>query len=407
MGIVACKKCGKLKPHEAKGFCKSCYNHFREKARPDFVCPKCKQIKKPYLRGLCRTCYIQEPDVKEKRKLDRKRYRQLKKVKYVMNQTKESDLERHVRITLQILKEEFELQKEIRGLDGDNADYRVADFYLPKRNVYIEVFGGWNNLEYQKKAKYKIYLYKRNKIRFFPVFPNNAVCLEDYLRNKIKEISEQHVRQDLIRENKLIFNYLEKQGPDTIELPNKIEEKESENFSTLKKYSPSKYWVEEPFKVNTDKIQEVKPKDIKEVGETSISILELTKNAFNWAKNKILKEELRKRGTAIVESEKGILVVADEHKTFVLPGGRAKRKESRKKATIRELREETGLKAISSKYLFSIRTRQNHKVFFVKVKGKPKPRYEVKYIHWWNRDSNVKISKGTKTIIEKYLAEKQ
>lgn len=59
----------------------------------------------------------------------------------------------------------------------------------------------------------------------------------------------------------------------------------------------------------------------------------------------------RRKGVAIVDTNKGILVGAI-HDTFILPGGGAKLGESRKKATIRELHEEAGLKTKKIKYLF-------------------------------------------------------
>ena len=61
---------------------------------------------------------------------------------------------------------------------------------------------------------------------------------------------------------------------------------------------------------------------------------------------------IRRRGTAIVQTPKGILVVAGKRKMFLLPGGGAHPTESRQRAAIRELEEETGLQATSCKYLF-------------------------------------------------------
>ena len=60
---------------------------------------------------------------------------------------------------------------------------------------------------------------------------------------------------------------------------------------------------------------------------------------------------IRKKGIAIVETRKGILVVSGNNKKiFGLPGGGADKGESRRRAASRELREETGLKTKSSKF---------------------------------------------------------
>ena len=61
---------------------------------------------------------------------------------------------------------------------------------------------------------------------------------------------------------------------------------------------------------------------------------------------------IRRKGVAIVDTPKGILVVAISD-IFILPGGGAKPWENRKKAAIRELYEETGLRTKKIKYLFN------------------------------------------------------
>ncbi|MEW6063280.1 MAG: NUDIX domain-containing protein [Nanoarchaeota archaeon] len=126
---------------------------------------------------------------------------------------------------------------------------------------------------------------------------------------------------------------------------------------------------------------------------------------------------IRRRGTAIVETSKGILVASGRKKIFLLPGGGAEKWESRRKATIRELKEETGLKAVSWKFLFYHKGfvhkshggghfKDIHKVFLIKAIGNPKPNHhDVKHIAYWKPDSNIKISRTTQTIIEKYLRE--
>jgi hypothetical protein len=42
-------------------------------------------------------------------------------------------------------------------------------------------------------------------------------------------------------------------------------------------------------------------------------------------------------------------------------------------------------------------------VFLVKAEGTARPRHEVKYISYWNPNSNIRLSKNTKRIIDKYI----
>ena len=111
----------------------------------------------------------------------------------------------------------------------------------------------------------------------------------------------------------------------------------------------------------------------------------------------------RRRGTAILENSKGILLTAMSDETYLLPGGGANKGESRFRAAIRELEEETGLMANYAKIIFRYETHsQDHTVVLVKAKGSPKPKHEVKYIDYYKPGKNIKISKGTKDIMEKY-----
>ena len=122
----------------------------------------------------------------------------------------------------------------------------------------------------------------------------------------------------------------------------------------------------------------------------------------------------RKKGVAIVDTERGILVVSGRSKKFVLPGGGTERWESRRKATIRELYEETGLRTKNIHYLFRYmgskwhtsrgKTVRNYaKVFLVETEGNPRPRNEIKYIAFWKIESSLYLTSGTKKVIEKYL----
>lgn len=123
---------------------------------------------------------------------------------------------------------------------------------------------------------------------------------------------------------------------------------------------------------------------------------------------------VRRRGTAIIDTSRGILVAAGRGRLFLLPGGGANRGESREKATIRELREETHLKAYYWKYLFTYhepnerqrKVRNLHKVFLVKAKGTARPNHhDVHHIAFWHEGSDIKLSRTTTKIIQKYLTE--
>ncbi len=81
-----------------------------------------------------------------------------------------------------------------------------------------------------------------------------------------------------------------------------------------------------------------------------------------------------RRGTAIVETEQGILLVKNGSGTILLPGGRAENHESRFEAAIRELREETGLLAFCALSLFEYASRSNdHRVVWILASGEPRP----------------------------------
>lgn len=122
-----------------------------------------------------------------------------------------------------------------------------------------------------------------------------------------------------------------------------------------------------------------------------------------------MKNIIRRRGVAIVEFKKGILVVSTNGKNFMLPGGGARIFESRKKVVIRELYEETGLKTKSIKYFFSYFPKTNklirndNKVFIIKTIGKPLPKNEIKYLKFFKPKSKISLTPGSRKAIEKYF----
>lgn len=123
----------------------------------------------------------------------------------------------------------------------------------------------------------------------------------------------------------------------------------------------------------------------------------------------------RRRGTAIVETEHGILLTSGQHGDYILPGGGAEKDESRFVAALRELTEETGLLPYYAEVIFRHRGKisptlsgkhkfqDHHTVCFVKASGKPRPRGgDAKRITFYYDGCNVRISPTTREIIEKY-----
>ncbi len=124
----------------------------------------------------------------------------------------------------------------------------------------------------------------------------------------------------------------------------------------------------------------------------------------------------RRRGTAVVETDRGILLTAGRPgKPFILPGGGANRGESRFMAALRELTEETSLLPYAAEIIFKHKGKirptmsgrhkfqDHHTVCLVKASGIPRPGGgDAKRISYYYPGCNVWISNTTKEIIERY-----
>lgn len=131
----------------------------------------------------------------------------------------------------------------------------------------------------------------------------------------------------------------------------------------------------------------------------------------------------RRRGTAIVEiehnGERGILVMSDGG-DWMLPGGGADRPhETRFEAAIRELYEETGLRASAAVALFDEETSNAHRVCYIQASGKPTIRdpHESQALGLCRSDLSVvpievlpgakygpDLTQGTRKILKRFAA---
>jgi 8-oxo-dGTP diphosphatase len=112
----------------------------------------------------------------------------------------------------------------------------------------------------------------------------------------------------------------------------------------------------------------------------------------------------QRRGSALVETEKGILLASSTGRDFRLPGGKPKKGESSIQAAVRELREETNLRAYDVRYLFTF---SRSKVFLIRAKGIPEPTSEIHNLAYYPPDRDIRVSANTKRIIRRYRDLKQ
>jgi len=146
----------------------------------------------------------------------------------------------------------------------------------------------------------------------------------------------------------------------------------------------------------------------------------------------------RPRGTAIIETDKGIILHKGKRgEGYILPGGEIEtaavkglkgikaKGESALEGTIREIYEELGLRPVKSRYLFKKEgseislyslpggrqhwwSKNIYSVFEFKVRGRPKLKtHEVKDIIYYKPGMKVKLSKDTEAILKRYYSLKK
>lgn len=108
-----------------------------------------------------------------------------------------------------------------------------------------------------------------------------------------------------------------------------------------------------------------------------------------------------RRGSVLVETDKGVLLVSSSGGYYRLPGGKPKKGEASIQTAIRELREETGLRAYYVNYLFKFHA---SKIFRIRAKGKPTPSSEIHHFAYYKpgKEMDVKVSYNTRKILSKY-----
>ncbi len=132
-----------------------------------------------------------------------------------------------------------------------------------------------------------------------------------------------------------------------------------------------------------------------------------------------MRNKIRQRGTAIVHTPEGIVLVMERNGILSLPGGGVEHGESPQEAACRELEEETGLKALTScaqylfthlggPYQFKGQIYQNqHYVCLVKATGTIQIDSEILGVCFYQPEDKLLVSKSTQQILNRYIQDRK
>ena len=114
---------------------------------------------------------------------------------------------------------------------------------------------------------------------------------------------------------------------------------------------------------------------------------------------------LRKRATAVVIKNGKVLLVRDKGKQkFSLPGGGIHRDEPTLSAAIRELYEETGLRATKAIRLRDCDykgSKNEHKVCLIEANGEVRLKHEIDKFVWWDMKQTLPVYPHVRYILSK------
>ena len=114
---------------------------------------------------------------------------------------------------------------------------------------------------------------------------------------------------------------------------------------------------------------------------------------------------LRKRATAVVIKDGKVLLVRDKGKQkFSLPGGGIHRGEPTLSAAIRELYEETGLRATKAIRLRDCDykgSKNEHRVCLIEANGEVRLKHEIDKFVWWDMKQTLPVYPYVRYILSK------